>query len=89
MAKGCMRNITDTSFSILFARYKNLGPLVKGAVTLAFILLLVIRCAISEGVPTHRQYNDIGTVKLPGWMKQYTGVEPEFHFTSGPGFPMI
>ena len=42
---------------------------------------------IAEGCTHHRQCEDIGTVKLPKWIRQYTGVEPEFHFTSGTEFP--
>ena len=41
---------------------------------------------ISEGCTHHRQCNDIGTVKLPGWIRSYTGREPEFVYTSGTGF---
>ena len=87
MAKDTPEDILLTSFSILFARYKgNLGPLVKGAAALKHIGA-GDKILISEGCTHHRQCNDIGTVKLPGWIRQYTGVEPEFHFTSGTGFP--
>lgn len=44
------------------------------------------RILISEGCTHHRQCNDIGTVKLPGWIRSYTGKEPEFVYTSGTGF---
>ena len=87
VAKDTPEDILLTSFSILFARYKgNLGPLVKGAAALKHIGA-GDKILISEGCTHHRQCNDIGTVKLPGWIRQYTGVEPEFHFTSGTGFP--
>ena len=87
VAKDTPADILLTSFSILFARYKgNLGPLVKGAAALKHIGA-GDKILISEGCTHHRQCNDIGTVKLPGWIRQYTGVEPEFHFTSGTGFP--
>ena len=43
---------------------------------------------ISEGCTHHRQCNDIGTVKMPGWIKNFTNAEPEFHFTSGGEFPL-
>lgn len=42
---------------------------------------------ISEGCTHHRQCGDIGTVKLPKWIREYTGTEPEFVFTSGTEFP--
>ena len=42
---------------------------------------------ISEGCTHHRQCNDIGTVKLPRWIRQKTGKEPQFEFTSGGEFP--
>mgnify|MGYP006886780893 FL=1 len=42
---------------------------------------------ISEGCTHHRQCGDIGTVKLPGWLKKYTGKELNFRFTSGGEFP--
>ena len=60
--------------------------MVKGAAALGGIAA-GDKILISEGCTHHRQCNDIGTVKLPGWILQYTGVEPEFHFTSGTGFP--
>ena len=41
---------------------------------------------ISEGCTHHRQCNDIGTVKLPGWIREFTGKEPEFSYTSGTEF---
>ena len=42
---------------------------------------------IAEGCTHHRQCDDIGTVKLPNWIRKYTGAEPEFHFVSGGQFP--
>ena len=45
------------------------------------------RILISEGCTHHRQCDDIGTVKLPRWIRDYTGAEPEFCFTSGTEFP--
>ena len=42
---------------------------------------------ISEGCTHHRQCEDIGTVKLPGWIRSYTGKEIRFDFTSGGEFP--
>lgn len=76
-----------TSFSILFARYKGiLKTAVEGAAALSHLkdgdLVL-----ISEGCTHHRQCEDIGTVKLPGWVKEFTGKEIQFAFTSGVEFP--
>ncbi|MDO5418186.1 MAG: [FeFe] hydrogenase H-cluster maturation GTPase HydF [Lachnospiraceae bacterium] len=80
-------DIPLTSFSILFARYKgNLETVVKGVTALDH-LQDGDKILISEGCTHHRQCNDIGTVKLPGWIREYTGKEPEFHFTSGTEFP--
>ena len=45
------------------------------------------RVLISEGCTHHRQCEDIGTVKLPRWIREYSGVCPEFEFTSGGTFP--
>ena len=42
---------------------------------------------ISEGCTHHRQCEDIGTVKLPGWIRKFTGKELSFSFTSGTEFP--
>ena len=76
-----------TSFSILFARYKGeLEPFVRGAAALSR-LREGDRVLISEGCTHHRQCNDIGSVKLPGWIRKYTGKELSFSFTSGGEFP--
>lgn len=87
VAKTTPADILLTSFSILFARYKgDLQGAVQGAGELKRIkdgdAVL-----ISEGCTHHRQCNDIGTVKLPGWIRQYTGKEPVFSYTSGTEFP--
>ena len=42
---------------------------------------------IAEGCTHHRQCGDIGTEKIPNWIRKRTGVEPEFVFTSGNSFP--
>jgi len=76
-----------TSFSILFARYKgNLSTVVNGAKALDALKDNDI-ILISEGCTHHRQCEDIGTVKLPNWIKKYTGITPKFEFTSGTEFP--
>lgn len=76
-----------TSFSILMARYKgDLTALVRGAAALS-ALREGDRVLISEGCTHHRQCNDIGRVKMPRWIEEYTGVTPAFSFTSGGEFP--
>ena len=80
-------DIPLTSFSILFARYKgNLAQAVKGVAALKN-LKDGDTVLIAEGCTHHRQCNDIGTVKIPAWIKQCTGKELNFEFTSGTGFP--
>ena len=81
------KDIRLTSFSILFARYKgNLTQAVQGA--RAFNTIEDgDKILISEGCTHHRQCGDIGTEKLPNWIREYTKKQPEFHFTSGTEFP--
>ncbi len=87
VAKAVPDDVLLTSFSILFARYKgDLPVLVRGAARLAS-LRDGDKVLISEGCTHHRQCGDIGTVKLPGWIKRYTGAQPVFSFTSGGTFP--
>ena len=87
VAEDTPDTIPLTSFSILFARYKgDLKTLVKGAKMLKS-LKDGDRVLISEGCTHHRQCNDIGTVKLPGWIEQFSGVKPDYRFTSGGEFP--
>ena len=81
-------DILLTSFSILFARYKgNLQTAVQG-VTALENLEDGYKILVGEGCTHHRQCDDIGTVKLPRWIKEYTGKNPEFIFTSGTEFPL-
>lgn len=80
-------DILLTSFSILFARYKgDLSTVVHGAAAIDH-LSDGDRVLISEGCTHHRQCGDIGTVKLPGWLRAYTGKDLQFSFTSGTEFP--
>lgn len=81
------KDIELTSFSILFARYKGeLAQVAAGAQNLDK-LCDGDTVLISEGCTHHRQCNDIGTVKLPGWINGYTGKKLNFEFTSGGEFP--
>ena len=87
VSKILPRDIPLTSFSILFARYKgNLWGAVKGAYKLDS-LHDGDKILISEGCTHHRQCGDIGTVKLPKWINDYTSKSLEFEFTSGRDFP--
>lgn len=80
-------DIPLTSFSILMARYKgSLESAIKGAEKMKKLndgdTIL-----ISEGCTHHRQCGDIGTQKLPKWLKEYSGKQLIFKFTSGKDFP--
>lgn len=80
-------SIRLTSFSILFARYKgDLRTAVLGAAALRR-LKDGDTVLISEGCTHHRQCGDIGTEKLPRWIRNYTGRDVQFAFTSGGEFP--
>ena len=87
VAQDTPEDILLTSFSILFARYKgNLRQAVEG-VTALETLADGDTILISEGCTHHRQCDDIGTVKLPRWIREYTGREIRFETTSGTEFP--
>jgi len=76
-----------TSFSILMARYKGvLKTAVKGA-KIIDELKAGDRILIAEGCTHHKQCDDIGSVKLPRWIKNYTQKQFDFHFTSGTEYP--
>jgi len=76
-----------TSFSILMARYKGLlDEAVKG-VAAANSLKDGDRVLIAEGCTHHRQCGDIGSVKIPAWLRESTGKELVFETASGTGFP--
>lgn len=80
-------DILLTSFSILFARYKgDLEETIKGVRALES-LKDNDTILISEGCTHHRQCNDIGKVKIPKWVMQYTNKHLNFEFTSGTEFP--
>lgn len=81
------REIPLTSFSILMARYK--GQLQGAVLGAAAIEKLQDgdTVLISEGCTHHRQCDDIGSVKIPRWLKNYTGKQLNFQFSSGVEFP--
>lgn len=81
------QNVPLTSFSILMARYKGeLAPYMAGAREIA-TLQDGDRVLIAEGCTHHRQCEDIGTVKMPRWIRDFSGAQPEFEFVSGNEFP--
>lgn len=87
VAQSTPRDIPLTSFSILMARYKGfLDTAVNGAIAIDG-LSDGDKILICEGCTHHRQCDDIGTVKLPRWLEEYTGKKFAYEFTSGGGFP--
>ena len=81
------QDIPLTSFRILFARNKgDLNTLVQGAMAIDK-LQSGDTILISEGCTHHRQSDDIGTVKIPRWLRQYTGKDFNFIYSSGYTFP--
>lgn len=80
-------DILLTSFSILFARYKgDLAEQIK-AVKAIDSLKDGDYVLISEGCSHHRQCDDIGTVKIPRWLKEHSGKKINYEFSSGTEFP--
>ena len=87
VARDVPADIPLTSFSILFARYKgDLPSLVRGAAALSH-LKDGDKVIIAEGCTHHRQCGDIGSVKIPRWVEQFSGAKPVYTFTSGGEFP--
>ncbi len=87
VSKDTPEDITLTSFSILFSRYKGEMDAQLLGVNALSTVKDGDRILISEGCTHHRQCDDIGTYKLPKWIREYTGKEPVFEFTSGTEFP--
>lgn len=80
-------DIPLTSFSILMARYKGILDTAVNGIVAIESLCDGDTVLISEGCTHHRQCDDIGTVKLPRWIKNYTGKDIKFEFSSGVHFP--
>jgi [FeFe] hydrogenase H-cluster maturation GTPase HydF len=87
VAKIVPRDITLTSFSILMARYKGLLYTAVNGVRAIDKLQDGDRVLIAEGCTHHRQCDDIGTVKIPRWLRKHTGKELVIETSSGMGFP--
>lgn len=87
VSKDTLLDIPLTSFSILMARYKGfLEGAVQGVAAIE-TLQDGDKVLICEGCTHHRQCEDIGTVKIPRWLRQHTGKELELVHTSGKDFP--
>ena len=87
VAKTVPADVPLTSFSILMARYKGLlDDAVKG-VTAINGLKDGDKILIAEGCTHHRQCGDIGTVKIPKWLSEFTGKKLSFETASGTGYP--
>ena len=89
VAKTVPADIPLTSFSILMARYKGFLDSALAGVRKIDELKDGDVILISEGCTHHRQCGDIGTEKIPAWVRSFTGVNPEFRFTSGGEFPEV
>ncbi len=81
------KDIPLTSFSILMARYKGFLETAINGVKAIKNLKNSSRILISEGCTHHRQCEDIGTVKLPKLLKNFTGLDLQFEWTNGLTFP--
>ena len=80
-------SIPLTSFSILMANYKGFLKTAVNGISALKNLKDGDKVLIAEGCTHHRQCNDIGTVKLPNWLRAYSGKKLEFEFCSGRDFP--
>ena len=85
--KATPKDIYLTSFSILMARFKGfLETAVKGASKISK-LKDGDRVLIAEGCTHHRQCEDIGSVKIPKWLGEYTNKNLEISLVSGTEYP--
>ncbi len=87
VSKIVPKDIPLTSFSILFAKYKGVLDEAVKAVGRIENLKDGDKILVAEGCSHHRQCNDIGTVKIPNWIKKHTGKDIQFDFTSAREFP--
>lgn len=87
VSKDVPEDIPLTSFSILMARYKGILDFTVPGAAAIDRLKDADTILIAEGCTHHRQCEDIGTVKLPRWLREYTGKQLSFAFCSGTEFP--
>lgn len=81
------KDIPLTSFSILMARYKGLLDAAAPGAAAVEHLKDGDTILIAEGCTHHRQCDDIGTVKIPNWLRKYTGKDIKIETCSGTEFP--
>ena len=81
------REIPLTSFSVLMARYKGLLDTAVRGIRAVETLKDGDTVLIAEGCTHHRQCNDIGSVKIPRWLKKHTGRQINIELCSGNEFP--
>lgn len=87
VAADTPEDVPLTSFSILMARYKGwLDSAVRGVAAIDK-LRDGDKILIAEGCTHHRQCDDIGSVKIPRWLKAHTGKDLVFETSSGQSFP--
>lgn len=82
------QDVPLTSFSILFARYKGDYDVLKAGADAVDKLREGDHILIAEGCTHRRQCDDIGTVKIPKWLRAYTGKDFQLEFCSGRGWPL-
>lgn len=80
-------DIPLTSFSVLMARYKGFLEIALQSMNSLRSLKNGDKILIAEGCTHHRQCNDIGTVKIPHWLKGHSGAALEIVTCSGREFP--
>lgn len=85
--KDTPKDIPLTSFSILFARFKGEIDVLIDGVRKIKDLDNSDTILISEGCTHHRQCGDIGSEKIPKWLKDFTGKDLKFEFSGGTEFP--
>jgi [FeFe] hydrogenase H-cluster maturation GTPase HydF len=87
VAADTPKDVLMTSFSILFARYKgNLATLVEGAKAIEN-LMPGDKVLVAEACTHHRVEDDIGTVKIPRWLRQIVGGPLDFTWVNGLELP--
>ena len=87
VSRDTPRDIPLTSFSILMARYKGYLDAALHAMPAVESLADGDTVLIAEGCTHHRQCNDIGTVKIPRWLRAHSGKDIAIKTCSGTEFP--
>ena len=87
VSKAVPEEIPLASFSILMARYKGVLEEAARGVKAVDMLQDGDKVLMSEGCTHHRQCQDIGTVKIPAWLRAYTKKSISIETSSGFGFP--